>query len=332
MSICPRVPGWVRGQSLFGQCPNVLPNIWNGQYRGAAAVPLFHFFTVVLSQMLHSSGTVVQDLLYTVVHPLIPSSSLSSSLCFSLYLCLRFNHQSAILCPSLVPLFWNAPQQTELQCELNRRQCIPMYSRNHSAALNWSPKVFFFNFSPSSKWVWSARSMFLLNSVAKKCARRSKNGRGGASRSWKAAPLCPNSCTPVDTLHCTGDHCTVKHCGAHWRLLHHTLAIHLRTLNYTTYIFLQCIAFDRECKLYFLYCNIVFHRTIVHCNIAIYCHSFALQQSVETMTLQGLYNIKLTLNKIYLLTVKHDSIPQQSFELTRTAGVVRWIGHSTHSQ
>ena len=52
--------------------------------------------------------------------------------------------------------------------------------------------------------------------------------------------------------------------------MHHTLAIHLRTLNYTTYIFLQCIAFDRECILCFLYCNIVFHRTIVHIAISQY--------------------------------------------------------------
>ena len=197
MSICPRVPGWV--QSLFGQCLNVLPNIWNGQYRGAAAVPLFHFCTFVLSQ-------IVQDLLYTVVHPLIPSSSLSSSLCFSLYLCLRFNLQFFV--PHSFHCF--GMLRNKQNCSVNLTEGNAFQCTHATTPLHWTEaiKYFFLHFSPSSKWVWSARSMFLLNSVAKKCARRSKNVRGRASRSWKAAPLCPNSCTPVDTalnwrsLHC----------------------------------------------------------------------------------------------------------------------------------
>ena len=180
---------------LIWAMPKCIAQHLKWQYRGAAAVPLFHFCTFVLSQMLHS-GTVVQDLLYTVVHPLIPSSSLSSSLCFSLYLCLRFNLQFFV--PHSFHCF--GMLRNKQNCSVSRSQCIPMYSRNHSAALNWSPKVFFLHFSPSSRWVWSARSMFLLNSVA-------KNVRGGSSRSWKAAPLCPNSCTPLDT-------------ALHWRSLH----------------------------------------------------------------------------------------------------------------
>ena len=136
MSICPRVPGWVRGGAIaIWAIPKCIAQHlkWAIQRRRSRApVPLLHSCTF-------------SDCPRSPLHSCSSSNPLFLSLLLSLllYLCLRFNHQSAILCPSLVPLFWNAPQQTELQCELNQRQSIPMYSRNHSAALNWSPKVFF---------------------------------------------------------------------------------------------------------------------------------------------------------------------------------------------